>query len=293
MHMIAGYDHEVTLSTGPLGGLGDLLLYSTLPERLTAEGHRVFLSDECIARNDEVFDLVWGLNPFIRATGDKRRPTAGYTRQGLFYDTVNRLPLGSAIEAMERAHGLPPPYGLAPKVYYTPKPPRVDVAHMVLLDMHSLSSAIHEVGWMKFLQKMNDRFGAVTIVTLPESVVRVPLDQPEGTPSIGITSLYEYCDVLANCRAWLGSEAGAHVLAAAVRGEHDVRVAWARPDIVCLMAPNTFNSRGYCFAGVDYRVSKLAAGDDYLEPVEVPLHRYHEAARGNTLGMRDRWRLSR
>lgn len=300
--MVGGYPHDIVLTSGPLGGLGDLLLYSTLAERFTAEGHDVYLHRcedtpdscpfECVARNDEVYALLWSQNPFIRGYSPKA-PNAGHTRQGAFYDQINRLPLGCAIEGMERAHGLPPPYSMAPKVYYVPKPYPYDLSNVVVMDMHSLSSAIDSTGWARFHTKMVDRFGPISLLTFPPSVVRNPIEQPPGVPTYGVDSIYTYCDILSNCRAWVGSEAGGQALAAAIRGEADVFDLARRPEIVCLMAPNTFNSRAFCFRGVDYHTSKFAAGDDYLEPVEVPYHRYHEACRMNIEGMRSIWRQSK
>ena len=105
--------NEIVITTGPLGGVGDHLLYSTLPERYTNLGFKVYLDQDNIMRNDEAFDLIWSRNPFILGTSD-RKPNAGYINQGKYYDVANRFPIGS-IEAMERAHGFLPPYGIAPK----------------------------------------------------------------------------------------------------------------------------------------------------------------------------------
>ncbi len=230
--------------------------------------------------------MLWGCNPFIErcdCNGAHERfcpcrltPSAGYVKQGRFYDIVNTLPLGSTMEAMERAHGLPGPYSLAPKIYYKAKPSVLKLSKVVLLDMHALSSSIHPEGWAAFHQKMTDRFGPISLVKFADHIVR-SIPQPPGVPTYGVGSIFEYVDMLACCRAFVGSEAGGQALAAAVRGEHDVFDRSARPEIVCLMAPNTYNSRAFCFRGVDYRVSKFAAGGDYLEPVEVAYSRYSEA----------------
>lgn len=280
---------DIILTTGPLGGLGDHLDFSTLPRRFAELGHKVFLSDECIARTDEAMDIIWKCNPYITGFNDERRPNAGYALQGRFYDVANRLPIG-CIEAMERTHDLPPPYSIAPEIHYQPKPYHQDLSKITLYDPAALSSAVDGHGWARFQQKMQDRFGGnIYLVTHDPSVASVP-PFAEGTATLGVNSLYEYVDMLATCRAWIGSESGAQALAAAVRGNHDVYDMEARPEIVCLIAPNTFNSRSYTFRGVDYRVSKFAAGDDYLEPVEVPYDRYNYSCRAGVTAKRDAWR---
>lgn len=217
-------------------------------------------------------------------------------RQGFYYDLLNKLPGHRCIEVMERAHGLPPPYSIAPEIAYTPKPYHQDLSNITLYDPSALSSAIDGAGWARFQQKMLDRFGTdggrIYLVTHDPSVASTP-PFAEGTATIGVTSLFEYADMMASCRAWIGSEAGGQLLAAAVRGEHDVFDTAARPEIVCLMAPNTYNSKSYCARGVEYRTSVFAAGGDYLEPTEVPQARYEFECRRNVQTKLEQWRLAK
>lgn len=51
------------------GGLGDHLVYSALPELLWKQKKiKVFVSTKSIFRNQEIWDFVWGQNPFVAAT---------------------------------------------------------------------------------------------------------------------------------------------------------------------------------------------------------------------------------
>lgn len=310
LDMIPGYPKEIVLSTGPLGGLGDHFLYSTLPQRFAQEGHTVYFYEQNMARNDEILELLWGMNPFItRCECDRKKfvdetfsyheprcptrtaPNAGYVKQGKFYDTVNTLPHGCSNEAMERAHGMPPPYSRSPKIYYKPRPYLHDLSSITLLDMHALSSSIDgQLGWAPFHQKMVDRFGArIAVLRFPPHLVR-SIPQPEGVQSFLVSSIFQYVDMLAACRAFIGSEAGGQALAAAVRGEPDVFDRTARPEIVCLMASNTYNSKAFCFRGVDYHVSKWHGGADWLDPVEVAHYRYHETCSVTVMQKRAEYR---
>ena len=284
---------DIILTTGSLGGLGDWLIYSTLPERFTREGYDVYVDADNVARNPEIQDLVFARNPYVKGTSDKK-PNAGYTMQGQFYDTANRFPLGS-IEAMERAHGLPPPYSLAPRIYYQPQPYHVNLSEAVLMDLGAVSSQIGTQGIADHWTKMNDRFPGrqFYMVTFKDGIV--PTKLPIDGPSIRMNSIYEYVDALASCYAWVGSEAGGQALAAAVRGEHDVYDLDVKPAVISVISPMTYNSRGYTFRGVDYRITRdtTNSSSDYWSPHEVPYSRYQHICRMSVEQQRAAWDAAR
>lgn len=267
-------DDPIVLTTGPLVGLGDHCVYSTLPKRFADLGYTVLLDKDVAARNDEILDVLWYKNPHITAATDKK-PNAGYVRQGLFYEVANRYPIGS-IEAMERAHGLPPPYSIAPIVNYAPKPPPLDLSQHVLFDFSSVSSRIGDQGLGDFLRMMKAKFRNAPFVQLLMPRWTSLEAARIHSESIGVASIYEYLDMLAAARGWIGSEAGGQSLAAAIRGEHDAYDLDARPELVVLSTPKTYNSRGYTFRGVDYRVTQFCQDrdSDWWAPVEVNTHVY-------------------
>ncbi|KPL22265.1 MAG: hypothetical protein AMJ75_08390 [Phycisphaerae bacterium SM1_79] len=56
----------------PFGGLGDHLMYSSLPELLWKQkGIKTFISDKSIFRSRAIRDFVWGLNPYVTFTDEK------------------------------------------------------------------------------------------------------------------------------------------------------------------------------------------------------------------------------
>ncbi len=269
MALIVGDKQDVIITTGALGGLGDTALYTTLPRRYSQAGHKVYVDKDNVARNPEIIDLLWGHNRYVRGTSDKK-PNAGYINQGKFYHIANALPLGS-IEAMERAHGFGPPYSMAPEIHYVPQPFVVDLSQAVLVDFSAVSSTLKTEALAPILPLMQARFQGrqFYMVTFADGVVtqRPPL---EGAV-IQMNSIYQYVDALASCYAWVGSEAGGQALAAAVRGNHDVYQLDRRPEIVCVASTMTYNSRGYCFRGVDYRVtihSTNSTADYFVTPGE-------------------------
>lgn len=268
-------EDPICITTGPLVGLGDHAVYSTLPKRFAELGYTVYVDKDISARSDETFEIFWSKNPYISGLTDKK-PNAGYVRQGLFYEVANRFPLGS-IEAMERAHGLPPPYSLAPQVYFEPKGFHLDLSQTVLFDFSSVSSHIGDQGVVEFINHMREKFrGAPFMQLLMPKGVSLSPPRIKSEQAIEVDSVYQYLDMLRCCRAWIGTEAGGQSLAAAIRGEHDVYDLDARPELVVLSTPKTFNSRGYTYRGVDYRVSQFCQDkdSDWWAPQEVTVHRY-------------------
>lgn len=265
---------DIIITTGPLVGLGDWAIYSTLAKRFAALGYKVYYDQDNAARNDDIVRAFQFDNPYYLGPSNAK-PNAGYVRQGLFYEIANRYPIG-AMEAMERAHGLPPPYSIAPYIDYTPKPFHLNLKDTVLIDFSAVSSSIGEQGIGEFLRVMKGRFrNAPFLQIVPPKFASMHPPQV-AAPSIQINGIYEYLDALSSCRAWVGSEAGGQSLAAAVRGEHDVYDLDARPEIVVLSTPKTFNARGYTYRGADYRTTIFGndkSGDNFF-PKEVDTHVY-------------------
>jgi hypothetical protein len=278
---------DIILTTGPLGGTGDNLLYSTLPERFSKLGYDVWLDVDNTMRNGDMETMIWERNPYVRGRTD-RKPNAGYVNHGRFYALANTLPVG-AIEAMERAHGLPPPYSIAPKIYYTPRNCG-DLSRYVLADFNAVSSRVGPDGLRGFTERMAWRFPdkQFLLVRFPEGIAQNAVEA-EGL-SIFLGDAASYLDALHTAYAWVGVEAGGQALAAAVRGEHDAYDLGARLPCVALISPTTFNSRGYTFRGVEYHVTNFSMHQgDYWEPVEVPYQEYHDISRAAIQRERAAW----
>lgn len=266
---------DIILGTGKLVGAGDHFIFSTLAKRFHDLGRKVYLFHQTCARNTDILDMVWGRNPYIIGTTD-RAPNAGYVRQGLFYEVANRLPGHRSIEAMERAHGLPGPYSIAPRVNYEPKKHRLIKNTDILIDFSAVSSKISEQGIGEHLRAMKGRFrGANFVQVIPPKFASLHPPQIK-CDSIQIDGIEEYFDALASCRAWVGSEAGGQSFAAAVRGEFDVYDLDARPEVISVMVPQTENDRGYTYRGVDYRSTVFGQDhtSDYHFPIEMQTHVY-------------------
>src|SRR5580693_7846066 len=84
-------ENPIVLTTGPLVGMGDWAIYSTLAKRFAEAGYDVYADADNAARNDEIKHLYQDTNPYFKGVSNAK-PNAGYVRQGLFYEIANRYP---------------------------------------------------------------------------------------------------------------------------------------------------------------------------------------------------------
>lgn len=282
--------NPIVLSAGPLIGLGDQAVLTTLPERFSKLGYDVYLDADTDTSNPEIGELLWERNPFIKGPSNLK-PNAGYVNQGLIYKLANILPGNRGIEAVERAHGLPPPYSMAPKVYYEPKPTTLNVAETVLMDYSAVSSTIARDRADESVQMMAQRFAGRKFLQLIHPPWVVFNQEQYIESAYMVTSIFEYVDLLSACYAWVGSEAGGQALASAVRGERDVYDLEARPEIVVTATRQTYNSGLYRFRNVDYHVTANDGKEDWWHVLELKTYEYEIACKAR--GVETRGRLAK
>lgn len=280
--------NPIVLTSGPLLGMGDHAVYSRLAGRFKALGYDVYYDQDNAASNAEIFDLFYTRNPAYIGPSNLK-PNAGYVNQGRFYELANRLPGCRSMEAMERAHGLPGPYSMSPQLNYEPQPSKYgDLQGTVLLDFSAVSSKIGRQRIPEMLKMMSGRYRNPTFLQVLHPSWVVVNQERYLEAAVAVTSVYEYIDMIAACRAWVGSEAGGQSLASAVRGEHDVYDEDARPEVVVLSTRQTYNSKGYTYRNVEYRVTANDGNDDHWSPHEINVLKYEAACNVRRIEMSQR-----
>lgn len=242
-------------------GLGDNLLYSTLPELYAAQGVPVFLyagphEDPQMLRNQEILELVWERNPYVAGASSKP-PNAGEVKLPERDWTVGSSPIGQ----IERAHGFPGT-GLWPQIYYQPRPdPRA--AGKVLIDISSSSLKFHEhvdtvTAYLNFVaHRMGYRPENCLAVTFAKIVSGSCVKFPTFEQLV-VEDIYRYCDAIFSCRALVTVESGAQALASAIRRDRPT------PRIVALFSVRGFNERQFVLPNVEYYVTgALDLGDEF------------------------------
>ena len=116
------------------GGLGDSLQFSTLPEEFyKQQGRTTYIWDKGPFRNPEIYDLVWGKNPYVK--GKKSAPDRN---AGDLAEYSNRKKTGDWIKDWEFGYMDSKPTNSLPKIYY--KPEQVEgFEDTILVDFTSIS----------------------------------------------------------------------------------------------------------------------------------------------------------
>ena len=114
------------------GGLGDALAFSTLPEEFYKQlGAKTFILKSTKFRNKEIYDLVFGCNPYVK--GLKEGPwNAGDPPNLQFKNIENNM-----IKNIELQNGLKPK-NIYPRVYYEPKY-KNNLSNILLVDISSIT----------------------------------------------------------------------------------------------------------------------------------------------------------
>lgn len=211
---------EIKVISQPFGGLGDWMLVSTLPRRLTEAGYDVYIHEGELSRfrNSELEALVMA-NPYIKGKSS-RPPNAGL---GVYVDLwgrfcyETRLRPADPIALMEEINGLEPPYSHAPEIYPVMEQVQMN-DNIILIDPYSSSMPFTQdsVGpWIDYYSQHHYKGKTFHVVETPGyAAFHRSLF---GFPKIQVKNLQEYIGLLRSCHAFFGVESGGQMLAAAVK----------------------------------------------------------------------------
>ncbi len=234
------------------GGLGDNLQFSTLPELFSKRGYDVYISNHNKVRNQEIFDLVWGKNPYVKGICDD------YNGIIAGADIQSRWPKAEEnyyfIHRIEIAHGHSPT-NLYPKIYYNPKK-NINYAKYTVIDITGESQSFELK--MQFLQKYindylinnNTDFNNIKVIGFKNLKKNDNITYFSEYDILYIENIYEYCDIIYSCENFLTSNSGAHNLASAIKQSNET------PNIVCWNHwenwPECFEKGYYHYPNVKY-----------------------------------------
>ena len=208
------------------GGLGDHLVHSTLPEELTRMGYDVFTSHSSLHRNLEIYELVWGSNPYV--LGHVQHEPAVPLDIELFAGHPH-------IQRIEMSYGVHRTGNLTPRLYrqhsIIPELSGKTLVHLQYI------TAVYDPDWLlartrsllgelgvdesdvlevDMLPDINT-FGANFRHQTPATTVRT------GHAPYPVSGIHHHCDVIASCARYITVHSGASALASAV-GNRDTWV---------------------------------------------------------------------
>ena len=247
------------------GGLGDNLQLSSLPEEFWRQfGKRTYISARSNHRNQEIFDLVWETNPFVFGISNKR-PIAGDLPA---WRSLRSSKERNLVSHWESTHGLNVKNEL-PQIYYIPNVIN-GWRNTVIIDLSSITlfpspgaNVVNaydpqqlKIAVTQQLKSYPDcNFVSVVftrnLVENKSSTNKpnVPIPDYEIT-EVQISSIYQYVDLIASCKAILTIYSGSAVLASAVKKYNK------NLEVVTFITNQNYiheiNNVNYLFANVNY-----------------------------------------
>lgn len=203
-------------------GLGDSLAFSNLPERFTEElGESCFFYEPDLNnfKNHEIYNLVWGMNPYIKGTSNSLPNSGGCIGTSIVKDSK------TVVWNFEIKHGLKPK-NLFPKIYYEPKVIE-DLKDVTIIDINSFH--YHEA-----ISKNQDAIKELVLSLADGKFMFVGYDKKVGVEEINkllfgeacesylIRSLLHYCDVIGSCKKYICANSGGNSLSSAIGGGAEV-----------------------------------------------------------------------
>lgn len=236
------------------GGLGDTLLFSTLPEALTEEGYDVFISTHVKIRNSEVNDLVWARNPYVKGFTDEPpfHPGGGWYTDHLRY--VHLCKRTHPIAANESIYNVATNRNTPYVKYHRLTLQDHSLFGKVVFDPTSISQGFTTRQVLDFRSYLaNDVF------EIPENEI-VFVDSklypnPFGFQTYRVADIYEYCDIIKDARAFCTVQSGGSVLASALRNDGM---------IYTLTEKKAFNDKLFIFPNANYVVTSQGSPDYHI-----------------------------
>lgn len=210
---------KIFKTDGP--GLGDHLQFSTLPEKFYQEGYSFYLHRGNNFRNEEIKQLVWDLNPYVRGISDIE-PNCGELK----YCTGKELSgTHNYIHVIETYNNLIPT-NRYPKIYY--KYDRYNpenYKNRIFIDMFSTGAIVqgsfnHDnainnlLVFIKDYLEQNKNLEAF-IVENKFKTSRIELNI--NLPVYRVNDIFEYSELIKNCHTFITLFSGSMVLGSAIK----------------------------------------------------------------------------
>jgi hypothetical protein len=232
------------------GGLGDNLAFSTLPEEFSRQNNaKVYVHYKSKFRNKEIYDLVWGCNPYVIGKSQK------IANAGSSLLNLVRYPKKfNAIQNAEVLHNLKLK-NKYPKIYYNPKKIE-NLQKVFLVDISAVSifytkKEIYKI--QKVINRLKKKFvnhiflniqfkNKITSkkkLSLAEKVKFIIKTNfmPNSILAFGqhdnhfyysqnldgnieINSIFEYCDMINSCSGLISLHHGQSHLSSAIKNQY-------------------------------------------------------------------------
>jgi hypothetical protein len=241
-------------------GLGDALLFSTLPE----EFYRQFAFENIYIvnppegyYNQEVPNLIWGYNPFVTGQINSfNANTFNIKEVGYYLADIIRRHYKNNIKTTEALNNLTPT-NFYPKIYYTPKF-RKEFGGKIYADYSSYSNNFTDKMFSDFINYCSRVYNFDS-----KEVIMIQSNNMGNNGSVSMTNnpryivknLEEYCDLIYSCKMFLPVQSGAAALASAIKGLNYY------PKVVEFISAASLNTAIWSWANLEYITTGQISND--------------------------------
>lgn len=221
------------------GGLGDHLAFSSLPKVCHENNIDFYLSDRCKFRDNQIFKLVWELNPYFKGFTSEEPNCGhdGYTDLNNYnYElSIHRnfeIKMGFENTILEGESK----YGI---IYYEPKKIH-NHDDFILVDLNSVSLNSYNTDFIKnnLINYINEKL----IVILPnysKSLDMGDFFQDFNVEFILTKDIFHYSDLIFSSKKFICLWSGSSVLSAIIKNQYNKNL-----EINCFKNYNTHQSFG-------------------------------------------------
>ena len=212
------------------GGLGDNLQFSTLPEEFhKQQGRDTYIWSQASFRNQEIYDLVWGHNPYVKGIKDGDW-SAGDTPDR------HRVIESDCISNWEALHGLKPT-NKYPKIYYEPEKDK-DIKDLFIVDFTTTTESDSKEDLIKSLEQIRNEYPDRKFVSVYFTDITPTKDLSDDIKFDGyieVENIFRYCDLISSVYGYVSLHSGGTHLSSALK-EYS-------PDLksICILSKEWYN----------------------------------------------------
>lgn len=200
----------------PWGGLGDNLGHALIPELCQQTGHRCFLSKHNAYRNQQIYDLVWGYNPFIQKETIDSKDLSWLDRCKFFENKGL-----SHVQVIQKAYGFVNSQIEYPKIYYTPKflP---EFKNKTIIDFNSISVPYNTNILQRCLKDLllSKNITENIIVVKHSKLENTNYNLPIQVDTLDINDLFLYSDIIFSAKNIITLNSGITNLSSTIKDQY-------------------------------------------------------------------------
>jgi hypothetical protein len=205
------------------GGLGDHLQFSTLPEVFHNKGYDFYINDKSSFRSDEIYDLVWKKNPFVKGLTSENANIGHLTNWGVDNKIITfneKKTIHENIELIYTGEEI----NNYPSIYYTPSLIN-ELTDSVLVDLKSFSRKDYDIDVIKDIIYNNyENIFFIENNSYSYSVVNSDFLEKINVKKIYTKNIFEYCDLIFSCKKFVCLWSGSSVLASAIKNKFNQKL---------------------------------------------------------------------